>query len=64
MFDENGKRILLLTAILTQTKTIDGIIRVIQSVVFTLVRQVFGLGLEASSPRKLACPWLEDGTIF
>ena len=23
-----------------------------------------GLGLEASSPRKLACPWLEDSTIF
>ena len=22
------------------------------------------LGLEASSPRKLACPWLEDSTIF
>ena len=23
-----------------------------------------GLGLEASSPRKLACPRLEDSTIF
>ena len=22
------------------------------------------LGLEATSPRKLACPWLEDSTIF
>ena len=22
------------------------------------------LGLEASSPRKLACPWLEDSSIF
>ena len=26
--------------------------------------QVLGLGLEASSPRKLACPQLEDSTIF
>ena len=26
--------------------------------------QVLGLGLEASSPRKLPCPWLEDSTIF
>ena len=26
--------------------------------------QVLGLGLEASSPRKLACPRLEDNTIF
>ena len=26
--------------------------------------EVLGLGLEASSPRKLACPWLEDSTIF
>ena len=26
--------------------------------------EVFGLGLEASSPRKLACPRLEDSTIF
>ena len=26
--------------------------------------QVHGLGLEASSPRKLACPRLEDSTIF
>ena len=26
--------------------------------------KVFGLGLEASSPRKLACPRLEDSTIF
>ena len=26
--------------------------------------QVFGLGLEASNPRKLACPRLEDSTIF
>ena len=26
--------------------------------------QVLGLGLEASSPRKLACPRLEDSTIF
>ena len=22
------------------------------------------LGLEASNPRKLPCPWLEDSTIF
>ena len=27
-----------------------------------LERQV--LGLEASSPRKLPCPWLEDSTTF
>ena len=26
--------------------------------------QVLGLGLEASSPRKLACPRLEDSTFF
>ena len=26
--------------------------------------QVLGLGLKASSPRKLACPRLEDSTIF
>ena len=26
--------------------------------------QVLGLGLEASSPRKLSCPRLEDSTIF
>ena len=26
--------------------------------------KVLGLGLEASSPRKLACPRLEDSTIF
>ena len=26
--------------------------------------EVLGLGLEASSPRKLPCPWLEDSTIF
>ena len=26
--------------------------------------QVLGLGLEASSPQKLACPRLEDSTIF
>ena len=26
--------------------------------------QVLGLGLEASRPRKLACPRLEDSTIF
>ena len=26
--------------------------------------EVLGLGLEASSPRKLACPRLEDSTIF
>ena len=26
--------------------------------------QVLGLGLEASSPRKLACPRLEDSSIF
>ena len=26
--------------------------------------QVFGLGLEASSPRKLPCPRLKDSTIF
>ena len=26
--------------------------------------QVLGLGLEASSPRKLACPRLENSTIF
>ena len=26
--------------------------------------QVLGLGLEAPSPRKLACPRLEDSTIF
>ena len=26
--------------------------------------EVLGLGLEASSPRKLACPRFEDSTIF
>ena len=26
--------------------------------------EVLGLGLKASSPRKLPCPWLEDSTIF
>ena len=26
--------------------------------------QVLGVGLEASSPRKLPCPQLEDSTIF
>ena len=26
--------------------------------------EVLGLGLEASSPQKLACPRLEDSTIF
>ena len=26
--------------------------------------EVLGLGLEATSPRKLPCPWLEDSTIF
>ena len=26
--------------------------------------EVLGLGLEASSPRKLPCPRLEDSTIF
>ena len=26
--------------------------------------QALGLGLEASSPRKLPCPRLEDGAIF
>ena len=26
--------------------------------------KVLGLGLEASSPQKLACVWLEDSTIF
>ena len=26
--------------------------------------EVFGLGFEASSPRKLACPRFEDSTIF
>ena len=29
-----------------------------------LKSQVLGLGLEASSPQKLACPRLEDSTIF
>ena len=29
-----------------------------------LVSLILGLGLEASSPRKLACPRLEDSTIF
>ena len=32
--------------------------------VLGLEGQVLGLGLEASSPRKLACPQLEDSTIF
>ena len=32
--------------------------------VLGLEDQVLGLGLEASSPRKLACPRLEDSTIF
>ena len=32
--------------------------------VLGLEGQVLGLGLEASSPRKLACPRLEDSTIF
>ena len=31
---------------------------------FGLEGQVLGLGLEASSPRKLACPRLEDSSIF
>ena len=26
--------------------------------------EVLGLGLETSNPRKLACPWLENSTIF
>ena len=29
-----------------------------------LEAQVYGLGLEASSPRKLPCPRLEDSTNF
>ena len=32
--------------------------------VLSLEGQVLGLGLEASSPRKLAYPRLEDSTIF
>ena len=32
--------------------------------VLGLEGQVLGLGLEASSPRKLACPRLKDSTIF
>ena len=32
--------------------------------VLGLKGQVLGLGLEASGPRKLACPRLEDSTIF
>ena len=32
--------------------------------VLGLEGQVLGLGLEASSPRKLACPRLEDSAIF
>ena len=32
--------------------------------VLGLKDQVFGLGLHASSPRKLACPRLEDSTFF
>ena len=32
--------------------------------VLGLKGQVLGLGLEASSPRKLPCPRLEDSTIF
>ena len=32
--------------------------------VLGLEGQVLGLGLEASSPRKLACPRAEDSTIF
>ena len=32
--------------------------------VLGLEGQVLGLDLEASSPRKLACPRLEDSTIF
>ena len=32
--------------------------------VLGLEGQVLGFGLEASSPRKLACPLLEDSTIF
>ena len=32
--------------------------------VLGLEGQVLGLGLEASSPRKLPCPRLEDSTIF
>ena len=32
--------------------------------VLGLEGQVLGLGFEASSPRKLACPRLEDSTIF
>ena len=32
--------------------------------VLGLEGQVLGLGLEASSPQKLACPRLEDSTIF
>ena len=32
--------------------------------VLDLKDQVLGLGLAASSPQKLACPRLEDSTIF
>ena len=32
--------------------------------VLGLKSQVLGFGLEASSPRKLLCPQLEDSTIF
>ena len=32
--------------------------------VLGLEGQVLGLGLEASSPRKLPCPRLEDSTMF
>ena len=32
--------------------------------VLGLEGQVLGLGLEASSPQKLACPRLQDSTIF
>ena len=32
--------------------------------VLGLEGQVLGLGLEASSPRNLACPRLEESTIF
>ena len=37
---------------------------ILKSLALTSKLQVLGLGLEASSPRKLPCPRLEDSTIF
>ena len=37
---------------------------ILKSLALASKPQVLGLGLEASSPRKLPCPRLEDSSIF